>query len=69
MNPVDIIVVVFYLVGIVGIGVWAGVRKRAESGANRFFLIHATADQRQRVLCLNAIRVYRLPEGIVDQGN
>ena len=38
MNPLDIIVVVFYLVGIVGIGFWAGVRKRAESGANRFFL-------------------------------
>lgn len=30
-------------------------------------LIHATADQRERVLGLNAIRVYRLPEGIIDQ--
>ena len=38
MNPVDIIVVVLYLVGIVGVGFWAGVQKRTESGANRFFL-------------------------------
>jgi len=37
-NPIDLIVVAVYLLGIVGIGCYAGLKRRGESGANRFFL-------------------------------
>lgn len=37
-NPIDFIVVAVYLLGIVGIGCYAGLKRRGESGAGRFFL-------------------------------
>lgn len=38
VNTLDLIVILLYLGGIVGVGCYAGLRKRRESGANRYFL-------------------------------
>lgn len=38
IGTLDLVVIVAYLVGIVGIGCYAGLRKRHESGAGRYFL-------------------------------
>jgi len=38
INAVDLLVVVGYLVGIVGLGCYAGLKQRKEAGANRYFL-------------------------------
>jgi SSS family solute:Na+ symporter len=37
-NPIDLIVVAAYLLGIVGVGCHAGLKQRREGAANRFFL-------------------------------
>src|SRR5688572_9638670 len=37
-NPIDLMVVAVYLLGIVGVGCYAGLKRRGETGANRFFL-------------------------------
>ncbi|HPG41975.1 MAG TPA: sodium:solute symporter [bacterium] len=36
--PVDIVVIIVYLVGIVALGIWAGLRKKQGHGANDYFL-------------------------------
>jgi len=37
-GPLDLVIIVAYLVAIVGVGCYAGLKKRQESGANRYFL-------------------------------
>jgi SSS family solute:Na+ symporter len=37
INPLDLLIIVIYLVGIVGIGVWAGLKRR-RGGGNDYFL-------------------------------
>lgn len=38
IGTLDIIIIIAYLVGIVGVGCYAGLKQRKESGANRYFL-------------------------------
>jgi len=38
ISPIDFAVIVVYLIGIVAVGCYAGLKKRREGEANRYFL-------------------------------
>lgn len=43
IHPVDLAIMLLYLVGVVGLGCWAGIRQRREHGGDRdYFLASGT---------------------------